>query len=123
MSLLERIHTPNDIKNFSLEQLEQLAKEIREKIISTVLINGGHLASPLGVVELTIALHYVFDIGKDILIWDVGHQAYAHKILTGRNHNFHTLRKKGELADTHEEKKALLTFLARVIVLLQSLPL
>ncbi|MGC9054612.1 MAG: 1-deoxy-D-xylulose-5-phosphate synthase, partial [Candidatus Hydrogenedens sp.] len=81
-----------------IDRLEQLAREIREKIVSTVLINGGHLASPLGVVELTIALHYVFDIGKDILIWDVGHQSYAHKILTGRNHNFYTLRRKGGIS-------------------------
>jgi len=98
MSLLDNINSPNDLKILSLDELEILASEIREKIISTVLNNGGHLASPLGVVELTIAIHYVFDIGKDILIWDVGHQAYAHKILTGRNHIFDTLRKKGGIS-------------------------
>lgn len=98
MGILKNINSPKDIKSLSLDQLEILAKEIRDKIVSTVLINGGHLASPLGVVELTIALHYVFDIGKDILVWDVGHQAYAHKILTGRNHNFDTLRKKGGIS-------------------------
>lgn len=98
MALLENINSPQDIKTLSIEQLEELAKEIREKIITTVLNNGGHLASPLGVVELTIALHYVFDIGKDVLIWDVGHQAYTHKILTGRNHNFETLRQKGGIS-------------------------
>ncbi|MCX8065009.1 MAG: 1-deoxy-D-xylulose-5-phosphate synthase [Candidatus Hydrogenedentes bacterium] len=95
MSLLELIDSPAELKKLSISQLELLAQEIREKIITTVLKNGGHLASPLGVVELTLALHYVFDIRKDIIIWDVGHQAYAHKILTGRNKNFHTLRKKG----------------------------
>ncbi|HOV33277.1 MAG TPA: 1-deoxy-D-xylulose-5-phosphate synthase [Candidatus Hydrogenedens sp.] len=94
MAVLDNINSPEDIKTLSLEQLEELVNEIREKIIATVLNNGGHLASPLGVVELTIALHYVFDIGKDVLIWDVGHQAYTHKILTGRNHNFETLRQK-----------------------------
>lgn len=98
MALLENINSPQDIKTLSLEQLEELANEIREKIIATVLNNGGHLASPLGVVELTIALHYVFDIGNDVLIWDVGHQAYTHKILTGRNHNFETLRQKGGIS-------------------------
>ena len=86
MAILENINSPEDIKTLSLDQLEILAGEIRKKIISTVLINGGHLASPLGVVELTIALHYVFDIGKDILIWDVGHQSYAHKIPVSYTH-------------------------------------
>lgn len=94
MSLLDLINSPESLKQFSISQLESLAQEIRERIITTVLRNGGHLASPLGVVELTLALHYVFDIRKDIIIWDVGHQAYAHKILTGRNNLFHTLRQK-----------------------------
>lgn len=98
MSILDTIYSPADLKKLTATQLEILAQEIREKIISTVLQNGGHLASPLGVVELTLALHYVFDINKDIIIWDVGHQAYAHKILTGRNKTFHTLRKKGGIS-------------------------
>ncbi len=98
MSILDTIYSPADLKKLTITQLEILAQEIREKIISTVLQNGGHLASPLGVVELTLALHYVFDIKKDIIIWDVGHQAYAHKILTGRNKTFHTLRKKGGIS-------------------------
>ncbi len=110
MAILDNINSPKDIKSLSLEQLELLAKEIREKIVSTVLINGGHLASPLGVVELTIALHYVFDIGNDVLIWDVGHQSYAHKILTGRHHNFDTLRKKGGISGYPRREESPLDF-------------
>ncbi len=110
MAILDNINSPEDIKKLSLDQLEQLAKEIREKIVSTVLINGGHLASPLGVVELTIALHYVFDIGKDVLIWDVGHQSYAHKIITGRNHNFNTLRKKDGISGYPRREESPLDF-------------
>lgn len=110
MAILENINSPEDIKTLSLDQLELLAEEIRKKIVSTVLINGGHLASPLGVVELTIALHYVFDIGKDILIWDVGHQSYAHKILTGRNHNFDTLRRKGGISGYPRREESPLDF-------------
>ncbi len=92
--LLDSIHSPADVKALSLPQLEQLAHELRETIIDTVNRNGGHLASPLGVVELTIALHHVFDIGKDPLIWDVGHQSYAHKLLGGRRDRFYALRKR-----------------------------
>jgi len=90
--ILEKVNYPADIKNLSLDELYQLADEIREIIIDTVSTNGGHLAPSLGVVELTIALHYVFDTPKDKIIWDVGHQAYAHKILTGRKDKFRTLR-------------------------------
>lgn len=93
MKFLESISSPSDIKKLSPEQLEVLSREIRELIISTVLETGGHLASSLGAVELAVALHYVFDSPSDRLIWDVGHQAYAHKILTGRKDSFHTLRK------------------------------
>ncbi len=110
MAILENINSPKDIKSLSFEQLELLAKEIREKIVSTVLINGGHLASPLGVVELTIAIHYVFDIGNDVLIWDVGHQSYAHKILTGRNHNFDTLRRKDGISGYPRREESPLDF-------------
>ena len=92
MSILENISTPNGIKIIKKELLPQLAKEIRTKIIETVSKNGGHIASSLGVVELTIALHYCFDVRKDKFIWDVGHQAYAHKILTDRKDKFDTLR-------------------------------
>ena len=92
MSLLNTIHSPHDLKALSRDQLPLLAQEIRERIIQVVSKNGGHLASSLGAVELTLALHYVFDIPSDTLIWDVGHQAYAHKLLTGRNKDFDTLR-------------------------------
>jgi len=93
LKFLESISSPSDIKKLSPEQLEVLSREVRELIISTVLETGGHLASSLGAVELAVALHYVFDSPSDRLIWDVGHQAYAHKILTGRKDSFHTLRK------------------------------
>jgi len=92
MSILENISSPNAIKIVKKELLPNLAQEVRQEIIDTVSKTGGHIASSLGVVELTIALHYVFDVEKDKLIWDVGHQAYAHKILTDRRENFNTLR-------------------------------
>ncbi|MCX5769919.1 MAG: 1-deoxy-D-xylulose-5-phosphate synthase [Candidatus Hydrogenedentes bacterium] len=90
--LLNKIVAPQDLHQFTLDQMEALADEIRRLIIETVSVNGGHLASPLGVVELTIALWHVFDMEKDLVVWDVGHQAYAHKILSGRRDRFHTLR-------------------------------
>lgn len=92
MTILETIETPEDIKTLSRSNLVTLASEIRQKIVTVVSKNGGHLASSLGVVELTIALHYVFNSPRDKIIWDVGHQAYAHKLLTGRQDRFHTLR-------------------------------
>ncbi|RUM39307.1 MAG: 1-deoxy-D-xylulose-5-phosphate synthase [Desulfobulbus sp.] len=92
VNLLDSIDSPDDIRNMDIASLEILAENIREKIISTVAVNGGHLAPCLGVVELTIALHYVFDTPKDKLVWDVGHQCYTHKLLTGRRDTFHTLR-------------------------------
>ena len=82
-----------DLKKLNYEQLDSLAKEIREEIITVVSRNGGHLASNLGIVELTIALHMVFESPKDKIIFDVSHQSYAHKILTGRYKNFESLRK------------------------------
>ncbi len=96
--LLDKVSSPADIKSFSFDELVQLAEEIREEIISVVANNGGHLASSLGTVELTIALHYIFDAPHDKIIWDVGHQAYAHKILTGRRDRFHTLRRDGGIS-------------------------
>jgi len=90
--VLDQIEFPIDVKKLDLEELGKLCGEIREEIISTVLKNGGHLASNLGVVELTVALHHVFELPHDKVIWDVGHQSYAHKILTGRRDRFHTLR-------------------------------
>ena len=92
MSFLDNIHSPDDLKQLSRKDLAVVANEIRHRIIEVVSKNGGHLASSLGAVELTLALHYVFDIPKDTLIWDVGHQAYAHKLLTGRNEDFSSLR-------------------------------
>jgi 1-deoxy-D-xylulose-5-phosphate synthase len=96
--LLSQIETPCQLKNLSYEQLQELAEEIRARIIGTVAENGGHLAPSLGVVELTIALHYVFDAAHDRFIWDVGHQAYAHKILTGRQDQFGSLRQYGGIS-------------------------
>lgn len=97
-NLLQNINNPSDLKNLSLEQLQQLAAEIRKMIIKTVSKTGGHLAPSLGVVELTIALHYVFNTPEDKIIWDVGHQAYTHKILTERKDKFHTLRTYGGIS-------------------------
>ena len=90
--LLNHIKSPKDIRSFNLAELEQLAEEIRTFIINSVSETGGHLGPSLGVVELTLALHYVFNTPEDRLIWDVGHQAYAHKIITGRRDTFHSLR-------------------------------
>ncbi|MDW7773461.1 MAG: 1-deoxy-D-xylulose-5-phosphate synthase [Desulfobulbaceae bacterium] len=90
--LLDSINSPADLRKLDPVKLEQLAAEIRRKIIQTVSLTGGHLAPSLGVVELTLAIHYVFDTPDDKLIWDVGHQSYAHKLLTGRRDKFHTLR-------------------------------
>lgn len=92
MSLLEQIKTSKDIKKLSRKELKLLARDIRKRIIEVVSKNGGHLASSLGAVELTLAIHYVFDLPNDTLIWDVGHQSYAHKLITGRNESFDTLR-------------------------------
>ncbi len=98
MRILESINSPRDLKRLRREELRKLAEEIREEIISVVSKNGGHLAPSLGVVELTLALHYVFDTPKDKIIWDVGHQAYAHKIITGRRSSFRTLRQWGGIS-------------------------
>jgi 1-deoxy-D-xylulose-5-phosphate synthase len=93
-SVLQNVEFPADIRKLNIAQLNMLAREIRELIINTVSSCGGHLASSLGTVELTLALHYVFNTPQDKIIWDVGHQAYAHKIITGRKNNFATLRKQ-----------------------------
>src|SRR5690606_11632698 len=97
-AILPTIQFPADLKSKSIEELIQLASEIRSFIIDVVSVHGGHLGASLGVVELTIALHYVFDTPIDKLVWDVGHQAYVHKILTGRKADFATNRKKGGLS-------------------------
>lgn len=98
MKYLDKIEAPADIKGLNDTELNILAQEIREVLIDTVSKNGGHLASNLGVVELSIALHRVFDSPKDSIIWDVGHQIYTHKLLTGRYKNFSTIRKEGGLS-------------------------
>lgn len=97
-SVLPDVSSPADIRKMSFVQLNVLASEIRSLIIQTVASSGGHLASSLGVVELTLALHYVFNTPEDKLVWDVGHQAYAHKIITGRREAFATLRKRGGIS-------------------------
>lgn len=97
-SLLSQIDSPGQLRKLSLAQLQQLAQEIRDTIICTVANNGGHLAPNLGVVELTLALHYVFEAPLDRIIWDVGHQAYTHKLLTGRRSQFQTIRQYGGLS-------------------------
>ena len=91
-NLLEHINSPSDLRRLSADDLRQLATELRQFIIEIVATKEGHLGASLGVVELTIALHYVFNTPDDLLIWDVGHQAYGHKILTGRKAEFHTNR-------------------------------
>lgn len=93
--LLDRIDGPMDLKGLTIEELPRLSSEIRELIVKTVSESGGHLASSLGAVELAVCLHYFFNAPEDRIIWDVGHQAYAHKILTGRRRNFSTLRQMG----------------------------
>ncbi|MDT9546901.1 MAG: 1-deoxy-D-xylulose-5-phosphate synthase [Chlorobium sp.] len=97
-SLLDSIHSPRDLKKFSILQLETLANECRQELINLISLNGGHFASSLGVTELSIALHHVYNTEKDRIVWDVGHQAYIHKMLTGRRDRMHTNRKYGGLA-------------------------
>jgi 1-deoxy-D-xylulose-5-phosphate synthase len=92
LALLDKINSPADLKKISRDDLPELAEEIRWAIVDVVSQTGGHLAPSLGAVELAIAIHYVFDTPRDKVIWDVGHQAYAHKLLTGRREQFHTLR-------------------------------
>ena len=96
--LLETIEKENDIKKIPLEQMPVLAQEIRDFLLESLSKTGGHLASNLGAVELTMALHYVFSLPKDKIIWDVGHQSYTHKILTGRKDGFKNLRQYGGMS-------------------------
>src|SRR5690349_7899498 len=90
--LLDKVNVPADLRKLSKEELPQLAEELRAEMISAVSVTGGHLGAGLGVVELTVSAHYVFDTPDDKWIWDVGRQAYPHKILTGRRHRIRTLR-------------------------------
>src|SRR4051812_45248108 len=96
--LLDKVKYPSDIRGLSKEQLPQLADELRQETISAVSVTGVHLGAGLGVVELTVAVHYVFDTPNDRLVWDVGHQAYPHKIVTGRRERIRTLRQGGGLS-------------------------
>ncbi len=96
--LLDKIKNPQDLKKLQVSELKTLAKELREELVDAVSVTGGHLGAGLGVVELTIAIHYLFDTPKDRLVWDVGHQAYPHKILTERRDRIRTLRKGGGLS-------------------------
>ncbi len=98
MPILENINDPYDLKKLKLEELKELAEEIRQMIISVISKTGGHLASNLGVVELTLALHRCFDSSKDKIVWDVGHQCYAHKIITGRREQFRSIRQYGGIS-------------------------
>ena len=95
MELLNNIKYPDDLRKLSVDQLPELCQELRDDIVKELSVNPGHLASSLGVVELTVALHYVYNTPEDRIVWDVGHQAYGHKILTGRREQFCTNRKLG----------------------------
>src|SRR6478609_7134602 len=96
--LLDTVQYPADLRALGKDQLPELAEQLRQETISAVSVTGGHLGAGLGVVELTVALHYVFDTPRDVVIWDVGHQAYPHKILTGRRDRIRTLRQPGGLS-------------------------
>ena len=97
MKVLDKVNSPEDVKSLSDGELNELCSDIREFLIDNISKTGGHLASNLGVVELTVALHRVFDFSKDRLVLDVGHQSYVHKILTGRKDSFPTMRQEGGL--------------------------
>ena len=103
---LDKVNSPKDIKNMSIEELDLLAKDIRKFLVRSVSKTGGHLASNLGVVELTLALHKVFDSPKDKIVWDVGHQSYVHKIITGRKDKFNTLRQLDGMSGFPKEKES-----------------
>src|SRR5689334_25129170 len=96
--LLDTVSSPADTRSLTIPQLRQLADELRRETIDAVSVTGGHLGAGLGVVELTVALHHVFDTPRDRLLWDVGHQAYPHKIVTGRRSRIRTLRQEGGLS-------------------------
>ena len=103
--LLDRISGPADLRGLNSDELVQLAAELREFLIQTVATRGGHFAAGLGTVELTIALHHVFDTPYDRIVWDVGHQAYPHKVLTGRREQLHTIKQKGGLSPLSQSRR------------------
>ncbi len=105
--ILDRINNVNDIKQIDPSEYDTLAREIRSFLLEKISVTGGHLASNLGVVELTMALHLAFDMGRDKIVWDVGHQSYTHKILTGRKDGFDDIRTYGGMSGfpNHRESK------------------
>ena len=107
--LLDAIRSPADLRKLPASELEALAAELRMFLIQTVATRGGHFAAGLGTVELTIALHYVYDTPVDRIVWDVGHQAYPHKVLTGRRERLHTIKQKGGLAPSRRAPRAIST--------------
>lgn len=109
--VLEKIQKENDIKKLTPEELELLKDEIRQFLIESISVTGGHLASNLGVVELTMALHLCFNLPKDKIVWDVGHQSYTHKILTGRKDGFSSLRQYGGMVASQRRMRATVTAL------------
>ena len=119
--LLDSIHFPEDLRHLSQDKLEQVCADLRQYIIDVLSENPGHLGASLGTVELTVALHYVFNTPYDRIVWDVGHQAYGHKILTGRKDIFHTLRSLKELAASLIRRKASMTLLSPDTLQIQSL--
>ena len=119
-SFLDAITGPAELKQMSVEDLQKLAGEIRQEIVSSLSRTGGHLASNLGVVEITLALHRVFNTPKDQILWDVGHQAYVHKMLTGRRHKFDTLRQFKGLSGLSLRLKVSMMHLSLGIALLLS---
>jgi 1-deoxy-D-xylulose-5-phosphate synthase len=120
--ILDRVKVPADMRGLSMGELRQLADDVRQEMIHTVGQTGGHLGSGLGVVELTVALHYVFDTPRDKVIWDVGHQAYPHKIVTGRRDRIRTLRQPGGLSGFTKRSDPNTTPLARPIPAPRSRP-
>src|SRR3954470_24805113 len=104
--LLDTVQYPDDLRKLSKDQLPQLADELRQEVISAVSVTGGHLGAGLGVVELIVAVHYVFDTPSDKLVWDVGHQAYPHKIVTGRRDRIRTLRQGGGLSGSTKRSES-----------------
>ena len=119
--LLDSIHFPEDLRHLSQDKLEQVCADLRQYIIDVLSENPGHLGASLGTVELTVALHYVFNTPYDRIVWDVGHQAYGHKILTGRKDIFHTLRKFKGIAASLILRKVSMTLLSPDTPQIQSL--
>ena len=113
--LTDQINFPADLRKFKKNDLKQISNELRDELIDIVSETGGHLGAGLGVIELTVALHYVFDTPKDKLVWDVSHQCYPHKIITGRRDRIKTLRKGGDYLDLLNELKANMILLEQPI--------